>query len=70
MKIIKQGIDPKTVPLHGKCGNCKTEVEFTKEEAQQSMDRNAILYSVPCPICSHQIFGVPDPLIIHLRESE
>lgn len=56
MKVIKQGTDPSTQPIHATCSNCKTEVEFLPHEARYSSDqRDGDFYSVDCPTCNRTI---------------
>lgn len=61
MKIIKQGVDPDTVPMLGTCMNCRTQVEFLKSEAthhRAGLDqRDSEHWSVPCPVCKQSING-------------
>lgn len=57
MRVIHQGTDPKTVPLRGTCSNCKTTVEFTKQETVIEYERNHTLHKVVCPTCGQFIFG-------------
>lgn len=57
MKIIYQGVDPKTKPMFGTCRNCKTQVEFTQDEAEYSTDyRQDANYYVICPVCKDYIW--------------
>lgn len=56
MKIIKQGIDPKTLVYKGSCNNCSTEVEFDRSEGKVTYDqRDGDYISVECPTCKHKI---------------
>jgi ribosomal protein S27E len=56
MKIIKQGIAPESVPLHGRCNHCRTEIEFLPMEAKYNSDqRDGDFYSIECPTCRRTI---------------
>lgn len=59
MKIIYKGVDPSTKPMFGTCSKCKTQVEFTKEEATYQSDyRSGGNYYVTCPVCSNMIWAI------------
>lgn len=56
MRIIKQGIDPKTLVFTGSCNNCHTIVEFGRDEGKVTHDqRDGDFISVACPTCGHRI---------------
>lgn len=55
MRVIKQGVDPESIPIQAECMHCKTVVEFKKPEARQSLDRNQLLLIVKCPVCNRDI---------------
>lgn len=56
MKIIREGRDPKTIPMLASCNHCKTQVEFLPIEAKYvSNQREGDYYQVDCPVCNHQI---------------
>lgn len=59
MKIIYKGIDPSSKPMIGTCTKCKTQVEFTQEEAtyQHSYRNEPGNYYVTCPVCSNMIWS-------------
>jgi len=52
MKIIKQGVDPKTHVYRCTCFICETEFEFKKKEAKYNSDqRDGDYLSIDCPTC-------------------
>lgn len=59
MKIIYKGVDPSTKPMIGTCTKCKTQVEFTEEEATYMSSFRGSLgdYYVSCPVCSNMIWS-------------
>ena len=61
MRIIRRGTDSKDVILTGTCLTCKTEVEFTRGEAECHSDqREGTSYFVKCPVCNGRIYHYPN----------
>jgi len=59
MKLIKRGVDPKTVLRHATCNKCKSEYEFTLSdpEVKRTYDlRAGDFYSFPCQVCKNIIY--------------
>lgn len=60
MKVIKTGVDPRTIPLTGTCSTCKTQVEFLQSEGDYHTaydQRDSEYWSIPCPVCHSSICG-------------
>lgn len=56
MKILKQGIDPKTVSKEVTCYNCDTVYEVKRAEMKYNSDqRDGGYYSFDCEICGKQV---------------
>lgn len=52
MKIIRQGIDPKTVSKEVECSNCKTLYEVKRNELKYHSDQlDGNYYSFTCSVC-------------------
>lgn len=62
MKIIKLGRDPSETPVHGRCNNCGTEVEFELGEGTITNDqRDGDFVTVQCPVCQRKIHSAVPP---------
>lgn len=64
MRIVKMGQRPPNL-LHGTCRRCKTEIEFTREEATVHAGapgdpRDCQWYGHMCPTCGEEIRGFPE----------
>ncbi|KQZ49724.1 hypothetical protein ASD54_12360 [Rhizobium sp. Root149] len=57
MKIIKQGIDPKSKVYIGECISCGTVIEFQRHEAQKETfdQRDGSWMLIGCPTCKKGI---------------
>lgn len=54
MKLIKRGIDPKTVLRHATCNKCESEYEFTLSDPEVKQ-RDGDFYYFPCQVCMNII---------------
>lgn len=64
MKLIKRGVDPKTVLRHATCDKCKSEYEFTLSdpEVKRTYDlRNGDSYWFQCQVCKYDIYLTLNP---------
>lgn len=59
IKITKKGELPEKQVFVGKCTNCRTEVEFLKEDASSSRhdQRDGLIITIACPVCPNVIYG-------------
>jgi RNase P subunit RPR2 len=60
VKITKVGSRPEDKEYRASCRNCKSEVEFRRNEAEYISDqRDGDFLSVRCPICGNLIAVTP-----------
>ena len=52
MQILYKGIPPKEVRYQSTCSNCKSVLQYRKEEVKyEGSHRNGTYYSYTCPVC-------------------
>ena len=60
MKMIKQGVDPKTKLLDATCRNCQSEYEFTicdpTIQTTRGDQRDPSYKWFPCQLCNSQVY--------------
>lgn len=56
VRIVKEGVDPKTYPIEFTCLNCGTVFETSQDEAKHVPaydQREGAYFSFDCPVCKH-----------------
>mgnify|MGYP003600219204 FL=1 len=56
MKVVSRGTLPELQQYTATCSNCRSVLEFQKNEARVVNDRNEIVYVLTCPVCSKEIW--------------
>jgi RNase P subunit RPR2 len=56
MKVVSRGIPPELQQYTTTCSNCRSVLEFQKNEARVMSDRNETVYVLNCPVCNEEIW--------------
>lgn len=56
MKVVSRGIPPELQQYTTTCSNCRSVLEFQKNEARMVNDRNETVYVLNCPVCRNDIW--------------
>lgn len=56
MKVVSRGIPPELQQYTTTCSNCRSVLEFQKNEARVMSDRNETVYVLNCPVCRNDIW--------------
>ncbi|WP_228714918.1 hypothetical protein [Acinetobacter pullicarnis] len=68
MKVISRGIQSELQTYTASCGKCDSVLEFQKNEARVTSDRNETIYVVNCPVCRNDIWIASHALKLKLIE--
>lgn len=56
MKVVSRGIPPDSQEYTATCSSCRSVLEFKKNEARVTSDRNEMVYVLICPVCNKEMW--------------
>lgn len=56
MKIINERHEHINKTIDIQCNNCKSDLQYNKEDIKYDFERNSYYYYIECPVCYQRLY--------------